>query len=151
FRYLARQVADWRLLLVATYRSDELHRRHPLYTVLPLLVREAAAERLEVQRLDGAGHRALILDRYAIAEPDAVRLERYLDDHAEGNPLYAGELLRTIEEAGVLVEREHGWVLGDLARVRVPPLLRQVIEGRLTRLDDETRRLLQVAAVIGQE
>ncbi len=45
FRYLARQVASQRILLVATYRSDELHRRHPLYTLLPLLVREASAER----------------------------------------------------------------------------------------------------------
>ena len=52
FRFLARRVASYNILLVATYRSDELHRRHPLYTLLPMLVREADAERLEVDRSD---------------------------------------------------------------------------------------------------
>jgi tetratricopeptide (TPR) repeat protein len=41
--------------------------------------------------------------------------------------------------------------LGDLGGVRVPALLRQVIEGRLDRLGEEDQRLLAVAAVIGQE
>lgn len=35
--------------------------------------------------------------------------------------------------------------------MRVPPLLRQVIGGRLRRLGDETQRLLGIAAVIGQD
>ena len=51
FRFLARQVANQRILLVATYRSDELHRRHPLAPLMPLLVREAGAERVEVKPL----------------------------------------------------------------------------------------------------
>ena len=44
-RFLARQLADRRILVAATYRSDELHRRHPLYTLLPVLVRESGVER----------------------------------------------------------------------------------------------------------
>ncbi len=150
-RFLARQVVNQRLLLVATYRTDELHRRHPLYTLLPLLVREAGAERLEVRPLDKGGHRALIQQHYALADIDRDRLEQYLEDHAEGNPLYAGELLRTLEDAGALFEGEDGWQLGDLEQVRVPPMLRQVIEGRLARLPETTRELLDVAAIIGQD
>ena len=46
---------------------------------------------------------------------------------------------------------DDGWQVGEIARARVPPLVRQVIEGRLARLDGECRRLLAVAAVIGQE
>ncbi len=150
FRYLARQVASQRILLVATYRSDELHRRHPLYTLLPLLVREAGAERVEVRPLTETGHRALIQSRYHLAELDEARLERYLEEHAEGNPLYAGELLRTLEEEGILTRGREGWNLGDLEQVRVPPLLLQVIEGRVSRFDEESQRLLGVASVIGQ-
>ncbi len=149
FRMLARQVSGQRILLLATYRSDELHRRHPLYTLLPLLVREAGAERLDVRQLDKDGNRTLIQERYELDEPDQDRLERYLEDHAEGNPLYAGELLRTLEEANVLRQEGRGWQLANLDRVRIPPLLQQVIEGRLTRLEETTRELLQVAAVIG--
>ncbi len=151
FRYLARQVGHQRILLVATYRSDELHRRHPLYTLLPLLVREAGAERVDVRPLTQTGNRALIQSRYQLADPDEARLERYLEEHAEGNPLYSGELLRTLEEAEALVVSDDGWQLGDLEQVRVPPLLRQVIEGRLARLPEATRELLDVAAIIGQD
>jgi len=149
-RYLARQIADQRLLLTATYRSDELHRRHPLYTLLPLLVREAGAVRLEVHPLDEGGHRALIQQRYVLAEPDQERLEHYLVDRAQGNPLYASELLHALEDEGVLSRDADGWALGGLEQPRMPQLLMQVIEGRLARLSDETRELLQIAAVIGQ-
>src|SRR5439155_18138244 len=41
--------------------------------------------------------------------------------------------------------------LGDLALASLPPLLRQVIDGRVARLGGEAQRLLAAAAVIGQE
>ncbi len=150
-RFLARQVSQHPILILATYRSDELHRRHLLYTLLPLLVREAGAERVDVQALTGTGHRALIASRYLLSVEDQERLEQYLDEHAEGNPLYASELLRTLEDVGALFGGEAGWQLGDLEQVRVPPMLRQVIEGRLARLPETTRELLDVAAIIGQD
>ncbi|HEU5423354.1 MAG TPA: AAA family ATPase, partial [Nitrolancea sp.] len=149
-RHLARQLAGQRVLLLATYRSDEVTRRHPLAALLPLLVREAGAERVDVQPIQQAGRRALIRSRYALGEADQTRLERYLEEHAEGNPLYAGELLRTLEEEGVLTQQAGDWTLGNLEQVRLPALLRQVIEGRLARLDEECQRLLGVAAVVGQ-
>jgi len=60
-------------------------------------------------------------------------------------------LLRALEEAGVLRQDEGRWVLGDLGDAAVPALLRRVIEGRVAHLDEGARRLLGVAAVIGQE
>ena len=76
----------------------------------------------------------------------------YLRDHADGNPFYTGELLRSLQETGLLRPGPDagGWALGDLTQARVPPLLRQVIDGRLARLGEETQRLLAIAAMIGQ-
>lgn len=150
-RYLARQIADHPILLIATYRIDELHRDHPLYTYLPLLIRETGAERVVMHPLTASDHRSLIRQQYRLDPSDQKRLEQYLTAHAEGNPLYAEELLRTLEQDRVLVHRDDRWSLGDLEQVRVPPMLLQVIEGRFRRLDEQTRQLLQVAAVIGQE
>src|SRR6185437_6140237 len=93
-RLLGRNLADVPLLLVATYRADELTRRHPLYQLLPLLVREARATRLDLRPLDEAGLRALVA-HYALPHADAHRLVAYLQERAEGNPFFAGELLRT--------------------------------------------------------
>jgi len=124
-RVLARQLAELPVLLLVSYRSDELTRRHPLSALLPQLVREAAA--------------------------DEARLVAHLQAHAEGNPFYVGELLRTLEEEQFLRPAPGGWELGDLRAVPVPGLLRQIIDGRLARLGEEAQRLLAIAAVVGQE
>ena len=150
-RSLSRQIAALPLLLVVTYRSDELARRHPLYHLLPGLVRDAGARRIDLRPLTGDALRALVAARYRLPTADQERLVRYVQSHAEGNPLYIRELFRTFEEHDILQSGEAGWVLGDLRRMRVPALVRQLIDERLARLGGETRGLLAVAAVIGQE
>ena len=148
-RTLARTLAGLPLLLLATYRADELTRRHPLYALLPALVREAQATRLDLHPLDEAALEALVAARYALPDADAARLVASLRARAEGNPFYAGELLRTLEEGGILARDGDAWRLGDLAGGRVPPLLRQVIEARVARLGEGARALLAMAAAIG--
>ncbi|MDQ6906301.1 MAG: AAA family ATPase [Chloroflexota bacterium] len=150
-RFLARSVATMRLLILATYRSDEITRRHPLYQLLPTLVREAGAARLDLHTLGDDAVRTLVTTRYRLIPADADRLAAYLRERAEGNALFVAELLRTLEEWGALVEDGERWQLSDLRRVAVPALLRQVIDGRVARLDAESQRLLTVAAVIGHE
>ncbi len=149
-RFLARSAATLPLI-IATYRADELTRRHPLSALVPILVREAHAARIELQPLTWADAQGLVAARYDLSERDAGRLVAYLQARSEGNPLFLGELLHTLEAEGTLRQLPGGWALGDLARVHVPPLLRQVIDGRLVRLDDAVQRLLAVAAVIGQD
>ena len=150
-RFLTRSVATLPLLLLATYRSDELTRHHPLYQILPQLAREAGGERIDLGRLNDAAVRTLVAARYGLADDDASRLVVYLQSRAEGNALFIGELLRSLEETGTMQHDPVGWVLGALDQTTVPPLLRQVIDGRVGRLDAEAQRLLAVAAVIGHE
>ncbi len=150
-RVLARAAVVLRLLVIATYRSDGLTRHHPLYPLLPVLVREAAAVRIDLLPLTEADLRALVVGRYALPDPDTHRLVTYLHARSEGNPFFVGELLRTLEVERVLQHSTAGWVLGALSRVRVPTFLRQVIDGRVMQLGEEAQRLLTVAAVIGHE
>ncbi len=113
-------------------------------------MREARTERLDLHRLDAAALRALVADRYPLPAEAASRLVAYLQRAAEGNPFYAQELLRSLEEERVLCPGEPHWTLGNLERVRVPALLQQVVEGRLARLGETARDHLAVAAVVGQ-
>ena len=148
-RFLARAITALPVLLLVTYRADDVTRHHPLAPLLPLLVREAKAERLDLAPLDDDAVRALVEARYHLPEDDTARLVAYLQARAEGNPLFVGELLRSLEEAGILRGEGGDWLLGDLTATAVSALLRQVIDGRLARLGDESRRLLAVAAVVG--
>ncbi len=97
------------MLLIVTYRVDELTRCHPLFQLLPLLVREAQPERIELRPLDNTDTKSLVADRYVLAAGDQRRLVAYLLAHAEGNPIFLEELLRTLETERVLRPTKHGW------------------------------------------
>ena len=150
-RHLAPRLRHWPILLLVTYRGDELTRRHPFAVQLPALVREAEGLRLDLQRLDAAALRALVAARYRLPAADEARLVAYLEQHAEGNPLFATELLRALQEEALLRPADDGWTLGTLDRVVLPSFLRHVIDRRIARLGEATRLPLAMAAVIGQE
>ncbi|MHB8645489.1 MAG: helix-turn-helix transcriptional regulator [Thermomicrobiales bacterium] len=150
-RFLSRQVADRRILIAITYRTDEPSKQHPLYALIPMLVREARAERITLRPLRDAPVQTLIDRRYQLRAPDATRLLSYIQAKAEGNPFFIGEVLRTLQEDAALRPTDTGWHLDDLVHQRIPPLVQQVIGRRLARLDDDVRRLLSIGAVIGQE
>jgi predicted ATPase len=47
--FIARQLHGHRVLLAVTYRYDEITRHHPLFQLLPSIVRESSAERVELR------------------------------------------------------------------------------------------------------
>jgi len=150
-RAVARPLPALPLLLLATYRADELPPAHPLARLLPAIVRESPVTRLDLRPLRADDVAALVAGRYRLTDEGTARLAAYAHRRSEGNPLFLGELLRTLEEEEVVQRTSAGWTLGFLTNVRVPPLLRQIIEGRTARLDEEARRRLAIAAVLGQE
>jgi DNA-binding CsgD family transcriptional regulator len=150
-RHVGPHLLQWPILLLVTYRVDELTRRNPFYQQLPALVREADGVRLDLRRLDADALGVLVAVRYRLTTRDEARLVAYLDRHAEGNPFFTIELLRALQEEGLLRRGYDRSSLGELARVVVPPLLRQVIDARVARLGEATRQRLTIAAMIGQE
>lgn len=155
-RILARRVRELPIAIVATYRDTDLTPEMPLYRMLPALVREPRATRVNLHRLSNSALRTLVDQHYQLPDPDAQRLVDYLARYAEGNPFFTEEVLYALEADRILspVDRSPNgvaWTLGDLEALQMPPLVQQVIEGRLSRLDETTREALQIASVIGQE
>ena len=89
--YLARALCRERVLVVATYRPDELHRRHPLRPLLAELERDARARRVELRPLTRDELAEQLTDILGAAP--ARRLVDRLLARSEGNPLFAEELL----------------------------------------------------------
>jgi DNA-binding CsgD family transcriptional regulator/tetratricopeptide (TPR) repeat protein len=150
--HLVRDIPSSRLFLIGTYRDDELTPRQPLYGLLPELAR-AMAERVELRRWNASTVGGLVEGRYTLADTDARRLTAYLLTRGDGNPLFTFELLRTLEYTDALASdpSDGGWRLGDLGGIRVPSLIRQLVDSRFAHLDDATRAGLDVAAVFGHE
>jgi predicted ATPase len=150
-RYAARQISDIRVLILVTYRDTEIEYGHPFYRHLPTLVRESGATRIRLRPLDEPSIDEMLVQRYQFSVSERTTLLSYLLKRTEGNPFFIGESLRTLEEHGVIAYDGASWSLGDLRRTPIPALVQQVIDNRLARIDQVNRRLLSVAATIGQD
>ncbi len=150
-RALARDLGSVPALVIATYRADEITVAHPLGELMPAMVREARATRIGLPPLQERDVDVLVRRQFMLPARDRQRLVRYLQARGEGNPFFIGELLHALEEKEVLRGQGNGWVLGDLSDIGIPPLVRQVIRGRLDALGANAQRLLAVGALIGQE
>jgi DNA-binding NarL/FixJ family response regulator/tetratricopeptide (TPR) repeat protein len=131
--FLARTLRSGRVALAVSYRSDELHRRHPLRPLLAELVRLPAVERLELAPFSSA-ELAEYLEAIAGAPLSPEQAEG-IYARSEGNPFYAEQLLA----AGA----------GD-ARVELPATLAEVLLARVHGLSDPAQQVLRVAAVAGR-
>ena len=148
--YLATRLRDERVLLLGTYRSDELHRLHPLKTAFTQLERGRLTERVELHALDRAGTSAVIQGALGLDEPPLKQLVAAIDERCEGNPFFIEEMLKTLVERGAVVPRENVWRPERLAAATaIPDSVRDVVEQRMSRMDPVARHVVQVAAVIG--
>ena len=89
--FLARSLRRERVVLVLSYRTDELHRRHPLRALLSELDRLERARRIELEPFDRDELAEVLAD--ILGEPPGERLIERLFERSEGNPLYIEELL----------------------------------------------------------
>ncbi len=72
-------------------------------------------------------------------------------DKSEGNPFFVEELLRSLMERGILAREGAGWKITGLAEaMQVPDTLQGILLSRLDRLPEQTKRVVQKAAVIGR-
>ena len=128
--FLVRNVRSESLFVLATYRSDELHRRHPLRPVLAELERAPGVQRIELERFS----RDEVDEQLAGIlgdSPDPALADR-LYARAQGNALYTEELLAASADGA-----------GDL-----PGTLRDALLARFERLPAAAQEVVRVAAVV---
>lgn len=116
------------MLIIGSFRSDELHRTHPLRPLLAELARLAWIQRAEVPRLnrrETADLLAAILGR----EAEPGRVDRVFS-RSEGNPLYAEELV--------------------CCEGYPPGALRDLVLARVRRLPPATQDVLRIAGASGE-
>ena len=81
------------------------------------------------------------------------RLRQRILAKAEGNPFFVEEVVRTLIDSGVVTRDEGGmhWrATADVKEIDIPDTLQALLMARIDRLEDEARRTLQLAAVIGR-
>lgn len=137
-----------RLVLVGTYRSDEVDEE------LRRIIEAPSVVRVELEPLDRPAVSAMVRDMLAIAEPPRALVD-FLMRESEGNPFFVAEYLDVAVAEGLLVRRRAaGWTLRagvDVDGLPVPGGLREVVERRLAALSPEASALVRMAAVLGRD
>ena len=115
--YLLRALHDANVLLVATYRSDDIHRRHPLRPFLAEIDRMRTVRRVELARFNREEVRSQIAGING-SDPEEDTVDRVFK-RSEGNAFFVEELARGLAEGAL-----HGLSdpLRDLLLVRVEAL-----------------------------
>jgi transcriptional regulator with AAA-type ATPase domain/tetratricopeptide (TPR) repeat protein len=86
------------------------------------------------------------------AQSLSADLQQFIDAKTEGNPFFVEEVLRSLQERGLLERRgDEVGLLRPTEKIDVPDSVEDVLLGRLERLDPGSRDVLRVAAVIGRE
>ncbi|MCC9306989.1 AAA family ATPase [Kitasatospora sp. RB6PN24] len=89
--YLISTLHHSRVLICATYRTDDLHRRHPLRPFLAELERQRTVQRLELDRFGHHEVAAQLAGILGTETPDRRLVER-IHRRSEGNPFFVEEL-----------------------------------------------------------
>ena len=132
--FLSRVLRRERVAMVVSYRTDDLHRQHPLRPVLAELLRLPSVTQLRLGPLDPAAM-AEHLTTLSVRPLGAAELG-HLIRRADGNPYYAQELLAAAGDPAT----------GGPA---LPASLGELLVSRVERLPEAARQVVQAAAVTG--
>ncbi len=158
-RFFVSQIRSSRVLLIGTYRPDEVSSAadgspHPLADVLPELKRIFGDVWLDVEQSDLEGAKVFVDQMLQSLSVDAeVDFRKSLTTTTRGHPFFVRELIKDLQERGGLVETLDGlWVESEEFDLGVlPTRVEAVVEARIARLEAELQEAASIASVQGDE
>jgi DNA-binding CsgD family transcriptional regulator/Flp pilus assembly protein TadD len=151
---LARRCAAFPLLVLLTYRSDEVH--PSLSHFLAQLDRERLAQEFALAPLTRSEVSAMLsaifeLRRSVFTVPSLAQSD-LLDamySLTEGNPFFIEELLKSLIEAGDIFYDEGRWKRKERSSWHIPRSVQDAVQQRIDRLSEGARQVVHLAAVAG--
>lgn len=135
--YVTSRIGATRLMVVATYRSEEVEGNRPLFDAMSRMLRESSARRIVLEPFTTGEVRALLAGALEGRPRPPQATIADIERRCEGNPFFAEELVKDALERG------------GSQGTSLPISIRASILQRLSVLADEDRRVLAYAAVLG--
>jgi DNA-binding SARP family transcriptional activator len=146
FEHLTRHAPQHRLLIVASYREEELARTHLLRALRRRLERERLLRAIALGPLELPAIEEIV-GNFVDTEPEhRTAIARYLRERSDGNPFFLGEVIANDRESGFLNVTARHWQQRDTP---LDPLasLTSTLTARLERLSVRARSIAEVAAI----
>jgi predicted ATPase len=151
--YIARAINSERILIVATFRSEELTMNsegqpRSLLETVRLMGREGLYEEIKLSNLSQSDVGQIV--ESMVGGNASLTLVEQLANESRGNPLFVVESVRMLYEQGSLDLEKGEWRL-KVEKLGIPAKVKDVIERRLESLKSIQRRILETASVIGEK
>ncbi len=139
--YLIGWLANSPILLVLLYRPEYVHQWGS----------KSYYGQIRVEQLSTSASAELV--RAMLQEGEvAPELRELILNRAAGNPLFMEEFTHTLLENGSIGKKDHQYVLTRKAsEIQVPDSIQGIIAARMDRLEENLKRTMQVASVIGRD
>ncbi|MFP5371587.1 MAG: ATP-binding protein, partial [Actinomycetes bacterium] len=142
---LARRIGTQPILLVLTYRSDEVH--PVLRHFLAGLDRERLAVEMPLGRLTADGVEAMVRAIFDLRRPVRLDFLEAIYGLTEGNPFFVEEVLKSLVAAGEIFYADGGWDRKPLDQLDIPRSVQDAVQRRAAALGPSAREVLTLAAV----
>lgn len=146
-QFLIRRALRLPVVILATFRPEEVVPREDLARTLAALVRDGAKQ-INLTPLDRDQTGRLIAS--FLEGPASDRLRDSLFEATEGNPLFIEQLILTLREEGRISRHSSVWSGTDDGRLVLPSIVRDVLRRRFGRLSQRCNETLAMAAVLGR-
>ncbi|MCX6650714.1 MAG: AAA family ATPase [Methanomassiliicoccales archaeon] len=149
--FLTRNIGDLKVLMVGTFRPEEIgpegESPHPLAEALRVIRREGACREIDLKQLrEGDVEQLINLMLSGRCHHSFVDL---VTKETGGNPLFVIEAINLLLQTKDLEKQEGFWNVKGRTALDVPPTVREVVLRRVERLSKPRKRLLECASVVG--
>ena len=141
------------ILLLYIFRP---HRNAPSWELMTTAEREYAHRFTKIHLTPLSDQDSnLLVDSLLTISDLPLWIHELISQHAEGNPFFVEEIVRTLIDRGLVIQDEDGnhWQAEprlEISKIGLPENLRGLLISRIDTLDEEERHTLQLASVIGR-
>ena len=146
--YTARRISTHPVLLAITYRSDEIG--PSLERFLAALDRERLASEIVLHRLNAQDTAALIHSVFDLPNAPHPEFVKVIHTLTDGNPFFIEEMLKSFVSSGDVFALAGQWGRKPISQIQAPRTVQAALHARTAGLEFGARRVLDLAAVIGQ-
>ena len=147
-QYFARRCATQPLLVLLTYRSDEV--RPTLSHWLAELDREHLGQEVALNRLTRSETGAMLQAIFDLGRPVQSAFLDAIYTLTEGNPFFIEEILKSLIAASEISYTDGVWDRKPLGELHIPRSIADAVQQRSQHLSESARQLVVLAAVAGR-
>jgi serine/threonine protein kinase/ABC-type transport system substrate-binding protein len=153
-QYVVRRLGATSTLIVGTYRTTEVAKRHPILRMLDSFHDDRRFESIRLEPFLLSEHLAFLESILGTTDMESAFVEK-IYDATEGNPYFTKELIQSLIDSGKIGKNESGsWSLSgetEIVSESLPATIQQTVEKRIERLTEDVREILSLGSILGRD